>query len=233
VYFRFPVTGHFDSLSITGPSEDSLLCRDLVIRTTTGPFCARTSIICYYKPTRQMPINALTGQVKSPQRPKSYRGLERARSRLFRQNVSTISGGDFVRRMLPICELFFAFLLMRQPAIVQSATAVSHTNSSEGFVVTPDGVRLYFHKMGAGRQIVPIPADLFLDPAFARLAPGRTLIFYDMRDRGRSDPVADPRHITIQDDCQRTQQKLSSHGAWRIRVARVSAWWGPAHCWPY
>jgi proline iminopeptidase len=59
---------------------------------------------------------------------------------------------------------------------------------------------LYFHKIGAGKQIVVIPGDLFLYPAFARLAPGRTLIFYDMRDRGRSDAVADPRHITIQDD---------------------------------
>jgi proline iminopeptidase len=55
-------------------------------------------------------------------------------------------------------------------------------------------------KIGTGKQIVLIPADLFLYPAFARLAPGQTLIFYDMRDRGHSDAVADPRHITIQDD---------------------------------
>jgi proline iminopeptidase len=105
-----------------------------------------------------------------------------------------------VRRILPICELFFAFFLMRQPAIAQSAAPASQANSIDGFVAAPDGVRLYFHKIGTGKQIVLIPADLFLYPAFARLAPGRTLIFYDMRDRGRSDAVADPGHITIQDD---------------------------------
>jgi proline iminopeptidase len=102
--------------------------------------------------------------------------------------------------MLIICDLFFAFLLVGQPAIAQTIAAVSQADSYEGFVVTPDGVRLYFHKIGAGKQIVLIPADLFLYPAFARLAPGRTLIFYDMRDRGRSDAVADRRRITIQDD---------------------------------
>ena len=102
--------------------------------------------------------------------------------------------------MLSICELFLAFLLTRQLAIAQSPAASSHTDSSEGFVVTPDGVQLYFHKIGAGKQIVVIPADLFLYPAFARLAAGRTLIFYDMRDRGHSDAVADRRRITIQDD---------------------------------
>ena len=102
--------------------------------------------------------------------------------------------------MLIICELLFAFLLVGQPAIAQTGVATSQANSYEGFVVTPDGVRLYFRKIGAGKQIALIPADLFLYPAFARLAPGRTLIFYDMRDRGRSDAVADQRRITIQDD---------------------------------
>jgi proline iminopeptidase len=102
--------------------------------------------------------------------------------------------------MLIICELLFAFLLVGQPAIAQTGAATSQADSYEGFVVTPDGVRLYFHKIGAGKQIVLIPADLFLYPAFARLTPGRTLIFYDMRDRGRSDAVADQRRITIQDD---------------------------------
>jgi proline iminopeptidase len=105
-----------------------------------------------------------------------------------------------VRRMLIVCELLFAFLSVGPPAIAQTGAATSHADSYEGFVVTPDGVRLYFHKIGAGKHIVLIPAELFLYPAFARLAPGRTLIFYDMRDRGRSDAVADPQRITIQDD---------------------------------
>jgi proline iminopeptidase len=97
-----------------------------------------------------------------------------------------------MRRMLLICGSFFALLLMHQPAF--------QPNPSEEFVVTPDGVRLYFRKIGTGKQIVLIPGDLFLYPAFAGLSPERTLIFYDMRDRGRSDAVNDPRRITIQND---------------------------------
>jgi len=71
---------------------------------------------------------------------------------------------------------------------------------SEGFVTTADRVRLYYQKVGNGPQILIIPARLFLFPAFQRLAQGRTLIAYDMRDRGRSDTVSDPERISIQDD---------------------------------
>jgi proline iminopeptidase len=71
---------------------------------------------------------------------------------------------------------------------------------SEGFVTTADGVRLYYEKIGTGSQIVLIPARLFLFPAFERLAGSRTLVAYDMRDRGRSDAISDPKRISIQDD---------------------------------
>jgi len=71
---------------------------------------------------------------------------------------------------------------------------------SEGFVTASDGVRLYYQKVGNGPQVVLLPGRLFLFPAFQRVAEGRTLIAYDMRDRGRSDAVADPKRITIQDD---------------------------------
>ena len=71
---------------------------------------------------------------------------------------------------------------------------------TEGYVTTPDGVRLFYQKVGAGPQSVILPARLFLIRDFRRLAKGRTLIFYDMRDRGRSDAIQDPKRITIQND---------------------------------
>jgi len=71
---------------------------------------------------------------------------------------------------------------------------------SEGFVTAPDGVHLYYQKTGTGPQVVILPGRLFLFPAFQQLAPGRTLIAYDMRDRGRSDAVSDPKRVSIQDD---------------------------------
>ena len=92
-----------------------------------------------------------------------------------------------------------SLLLAATASFAQSAPA-SPFGKIEGYVTTSDGVRLYYEKVGSGNQIVILPGRLFLFPAFQRLAPGRTLISYDMRDRGRSDAVSDPKRITIQDD---------------------------------
>lgn len=70
----------------------------------------------------------------------------------------------------------------------------------QGYVTTPDGVKLFYQKVGKGRQSVILPGALFLFRDFRRLEKGRTLIFYDMRDRGRSDAVQDRGRITIQND---------------------------------
>jgi len=82
----------------------------------------------------------------------------------------------------------------------KAASAQSNSPFTEGFVTASDGVRLYYQKAGSGPQVVLIPGRLFLFPAFRRLAEGRTLIAYDMRDRGRSDAVSDPERLSIQDD---------------------------------
>ena len=71
---------------------------------------------------------------------------------------------------------------------------------STGFVATADGTRLFYRKVGDGPQGVILPADLFLHPAFDRLAPGRTLVYYDMRNRGQSDSVGTDRELSIQQD---------------------------------
>jgi pimeloyl-ACP methyl ester carboxylesterase len=79
--------------------------------------------------------------------------------------------------------------------------AVASQTVQSGYVLSDDGIRLYYAKVGNGRQTVILPGRLFLFHDFRRLAsPGRTLIFYDMRNRGRSDAVADPAKISIQDD---------------------------------
>ena len=62
---------------------------------------------------------------------------------------------------------------------------------SEGFVTTDDGVRLFFQKLGNGPRVVIIPNGIYLSEDFKSLADGRTLIFYDLRNRGRSDHVTD------------------------------------------
>ena len=63
--------------------------------------------------------------------------------------------------------------------------------STEGRLVTDDGVRLFFVIRGDGPQKVLIPNGMHLLDDFEPLLPGRTLIFYDVRNRGRSDQVQD------------------------------------------
>lgn len=64
--------------------------------------------------------------------------------------------------------------------------------TSDGFVPLEDGIRLYFETFGDGSPVALVPNGLFLLPDFQRLAAGRTMIFYDVRNRGRSDAVSDP-----------------------------------------
>ena len=63
---------------------------------------------------------------------------------------------------------------------------------AEGYVTTDDGLRLWFQTVGSGPQVVVLPNGFHLLEDFSCLAPGRTLVFYDVRNRGRSDSVSDP-----------------------------------------
>ena len=73
----------------------------------------------------------------------------------------------------------------------------------EGVVTTDDGLRLAYRTAGQGPSIVIVPGDLFLyrDFLYAAVAgTDFTLVFYDMRNRGRSDVVGDSAQITIDHD---------------------------------
>jgi pimeloyl-ACP methyl ester carboxylesterase len=69
-----------------------------------------------------------------------------------------------------------------------------------GYMTSLDGVRLYYAKVGNGSDTVIVPGRLFMFRDFQQLAKGRTLIFYDMRNRGLSDLVADTSKISLQRD---------------------------------
>ena len=64
--------------------------------------------------------------------------------------------------------------------------------TSDGYITMQDGARLYFQKVGTGPKPVLIPNGFYFLTDFQHLADGRTLIFYDVRNRGRSDAVSDP-----------------------------------------
>lgn len=70
-----------------------------------------------------------------------------------------------------------------------------------GYVTSNDGTCLYYTKIGSGAgAVVILPGRLFLFPEFQRLAKMRTLIFYDMRNRGHSNAVTDVSKISLQHD---------------------------------
>ncbi|HEY3823758.1 MAG TPA: alpha/beta hydrolase [Bryobacteraceae bacterium] len=62
--------------------------------------------------------------------------------------------------------------------------------SDEGYVPTPDGVRLFYRKIGSGPDVV-IPNGLCFIGDFTCLAEYLTLISYDLRNRGLSDQSRD------------------------------------------
>jgi proline iminopeptidase len=62
---------------------------------------------------------------------------------------------------------------------------------SEGYVTTEDGVRLFYQKLGSGPNAVIIPNAVHMVDSFRHLAEHRPLIFFDLRNRGRSDAVSD------------------------------------------
>ncbi len=55
----------------------------------------------------------------------------------------------------------------------------------EGFIATPDGVKLHYRKVGQGQPTIIAPLEFILWDPLAKLGTG-TLIAYDIRGRGRS-----------------------------------------------
>ena len=65
-------------------------------------------------------------------------------------------------------------------------------DTRERFISAHDDVRLYFEQVGTGPEAVLFPNGIYLLDAFRASAAGRTLIFYDVRNRGRSEAVTEP-----------------------------------------
>ena len=82
--------------------------------------------------------------------------------------------------------------------------------AEEGFVTADDGALLFYRRVGKGSQAVIVPLAFMLFDNLKQLAADRTLIFYDMRNRGRSSAVADGAQLTIQKDVE-DLEKIRKH----------------------
>jgi pimeloyl-ACP methyl ester carboxylesterase len=81
-------------------------------------------------------------------------------------------------------------------------SVLSVARPDSGFVPGPDGVRLYYERIGSGARTLIVPGRLFLARDLAPLARRHTLILYDMRNRGRSSRVEDPALLTMAKDVE-------------------------------
>lgn len=88
----------------------------------------------------------------------------------------------------------------------------------EGYLMSDDGLKIFYRKVGNGSQTVILPGALFLYDDFHAMTKGRTLIFYDMRNRGRSETVEDAAAITIENDV-RDLEAVRRH----FKMEKVSA----------
>lgn len=106
------------------------------------------------------------------------------------------------------------------PTDVDRASAPDelHTRFAEEYVTTDDGVRLYARIVGVGPDTVLIPAAVYLARDLTRLAPGRTLIFYDPRGRGGSEYVRDTTRIGIEWDLRDLEAVRSHFGIGRVSL---------------
>jgi pimeloyl-ACP methyl ester carboxylesterase len=60
--------------------------------------------------------------------------------------------------------------------------------TESGFVRAPDGIRLHYVRIGTDPRVLIAPG-VGNEADFAPLARRRTVVFFDIRNRGRSDPV--------------------------------------------
>ena len=70
----------------------------------------------------------------------------------------------------------------------------------EGYVPTPDGVKLHYRKLTGGPVTMIVPLDFALHDQLTQFADIATIITYDPRNRGRSTHAADEKSWTIEQD---------------------------------
>jgi proline iminopeptidase len=93
--------------------------------------------------------------------------------------------------MKKICFVFALICLINKPLVAQPKN--NSGKYEEGIIETEKGVSIFYQKVGQGKQKIIIPAGYWLCNDFKHLADSadRTIVFFDMRDRGRSSHVED------------------------------------------
>jgi proline iminopeptidase len=91
-----------------------------------------------------------------------------------------------------------------------------------GRLVTRDGLGLSYQVTGGGPDTVIVPFGAALLPALGDLGRRRTMIFYDMRGRGRSDPIVDPSRVGFDRDVEDLEDVRAHFGVGRASLIGFS-----------
>lgn len=89
---------------------------------------------------------------------------------------------------------------------------MNKAEEESGFVIVDKDIRLFYQKIGKGKSVVIIPLHLYLFEDFKHLATNKTFIFYDVRNRGRSDAVTDGNKLSIQEDVEDLEKIRKNFG---------------------
>jgi proline iminopeptidase len=118
--------------------------------------------------------------------------------------------------MRPPLRLAALLLFLSLPAAAVAA------DFEQGYVQMPDGARLFYEKGGRGERTVIFPGRLFVIDDFRWLADDYTVIFYDMRNRGRSSFVLEGPRITFDADIVDLEEIRRHFGVERFSVMGYS-----------
>lgn len=113
--------------------------------------------------------------------------------------------------------------LWQKAAIAMMAlSAPAVALAEDGYFTTPDGVRLFYTRIGSSPDVVVLPGRLFAFEDFSWLADDHTLIAYDMRNRGRSELVAEDARIGFEEDVADLEAVRKHFGVERMALIGYS-----------
>ncbi|UCG86102.1 MAG: alpha/beta hydrolase [Gemmatimonadota bacterium] len=103
-----------------------------------------------------------------------------------------------------------------------AACAVERQFPPQGYIDIDDSVRLHYRTIGDGPDTVVVPAGMYLTEDLSPLATHRTLIFYDMRGRGRSSRVIDGSKLGLDHDIDDLEAVRRHFGISRMSLVGFS-----------
>jgi len=96
----------------------------------------------------------------------------------------------------------------------------------EGYVTTDDGAELYFRQLGSGPATLLVPDAAFLFDHFTALARSCSIIFYDVRNRGRSQAILERERLIrgIHQDADDLEAVRRHFGLQSVQLLGHSYW---------